>query len=306
MEIEAGRNKGELTLGPVLFNWKPENWRDFYFRMADEAPLSAVYLGEVICHKRAPFFEPHYEAVVERLTRAGKTVVLSTLAEVMLAHDRRLVERLCDSNDVLVEANDASALFFIGNRPHHIGPYINAYNEETIRFLADKGARNFCLQPEMPATAIRSLCQATRDLDASIEVQVFGRLPLALSARCYHARAHNRTKDSCQFICENDPDGLELRTLEGAPFLAINGVQTLSHDYLNLIRELPSLQEMGVSRFRLSPQTDDMVRIASLFSAVLDRHITPEEGAASLDEMNFSVPFSNGFYHHAPGHRWAV
>jgi collagenase-like PrtC family protease len=306
MAIAANANKGEITLGPVLFNWNPERWRDFYFRIADEAPLSLVYLGEAICHKRAPFFEPHHAAVVERLTRAGKKVVLSTLAEVMLAHDRRMVERTCGANDIVIEANDASALFFLGDRPHHIGPYINVYNEETVRFLAKKGARSFCLPPEMPATAIGSLCQSTRDLGVGIEVQVFGRVPLALSARCYHARAHNRTKDSCQFVCEDDPNGLELRTLEGVPFLTINGVQTLSYDYLNLISELPALSDMGVSRFRLSPQTDDMVRVASLFSAVLARHITAEEGAAALDEMNFSAPFSNGFYHHKPGHLRAV
>ncbi len=34
---------GELTLGPVLFNWAAD--RDFYFRVADEAPLDIVYLG---------------------------------------------------------------------------------------------------------------------------------------------------------------------------------------------------------------------------------------------------------------------
>jgi collagenase-like PrtC family protease len=32
----------QLTLGPVLYHWAPEVWRDFYFRMADEAPLDRV------------------------------------------------------------------------------------------------------------------------------------------------------------------------------------------------------------------------------------------------------------------------
>ena len=55
MSVQA--NRSELTLGPVLFNWQPEAWRDFYFRIADEAPVTAVYLGEVVCFKRAPLFE---------------------------------------------------------------------------------------------------------------------------------------------------------------------------------------------------------------------------------------------------------
>jgi hypothetical protein len=53
----------ELTLGPNLFNWAPDKWRDFYFRIADEAPVSVVYLGETICSKRAPLFAEHYQGV---------------------------------------------------------------------------------------------------------------------------------------------------------------------------------------------------------------------------------------------------
>jgi len=40
-----------LTLGPLLFNWNPEQRRDFYARIADEAPVDCVYLGEVILLK---------------------------------------------------------------------------------------------------------------------------------------------------------------------------------------------------------------------------------------------------------------
>ena len=62
-------NESELTLGPVLFNWQPETWRDFYFRIADEAPVETVYLGEVICFKRAPLFDDYLDAVAARLNR---------------------------------------------------------------------------------------------------------------------------------------------------------------------------------------------------------------------------------------------
>ena len=62
----------KLTLGPVLFNWSPEDWRDFYFRTADEAPLHVVSVGEVVCAKRLPFFAPYLPAVVERLSAAGQ------------------------------------------------------------------------------------------------------------------------------------------------------------------------------------------------------------------------------------------
>jgi len=294
----------ELTLGPVLFNWNPDTWRDFYFRIADEAPVAAVYLGEVICFKRAPLFEPYLEAVATRLTASGKTVVFSTLAEVMSKQERRLVDSVCADSTLMVEANDGSALLRLRGRPHYAGPFVNVYNECTLAVLARGGTCNVCLPPEMPATAIRALCTEATKLGVTIEVQVFGRLPLALSARCYHARAHGRTKDSCQFICENDPDGMSLRTLENKSFLTVNGIQTMSHDYLNLIGELVDLQAMGVNRFRLSPHSCDMVEVAMAFRAVLDRRIDLQDAAARLEALKIEAPFSNGFYYGKAGHLW--
>ena len=303
MALETDTIPGDITLGPVLFNWAPEVWRDFYFRIADEAPVTTVYLGEVICSKRGPLFEPHIAEVTARLEAAGKTVVFSTLSEVVLKLDRRMVDSVCAPSDMLVEANDASALRHLQGRPHHIGPFMNVYNEQTLAFLAGRGARNVCLPSEMPASAIQAICDGSRDAGATIEVQVFGRMSLALSARCYHARAHGRTKDSCLFVCENDPDGLTLRTLNDRPFLAINGIQTLSYDYLNLINEMPDLRTMGVSRFRLSPHTCDMPAVASIFRDVLDRRISTAEGAAGLEGMKLLAPFSNGFYCGKPGYQ---
>ena len=296
----------ELTLGPNVFNWTPENWRDFYFRIADEAPVSVVYLGETICSKRAPLFKDYYEAVCERLRAAGKTVVHSTLGETASQIDRRLVRDVCERTSDPIEANDASAAFYLRGRPHFIGPLMNVYNEETLRFLASKGAQNICLPIELPFTATGVLCAAAAAENVTIEVQVFGRQSLALSARCYHARAHGRTKDTCRFVCENDPDGLVLATLERKPFLVANGVQTLSYEYLNLAQEIPALKAAGVSRYRLSPHTCDMVRVATIYRSLLDGALVVEEALARFEELPLDAPFSNGFHHGRPGHGWTA
>ena len=300
--MSVAQTKSELTLGPGLFNWAPEVWRDFYFRIADEAPVSTVYLGEAICSKRAPLFEPHLADVSERLTKAGKTVVYSTLSEVMSKLDRDLVESVCAAEG-LVEANDGSALYYLHGRPHHVGSFINAYNERSLAVLVRNGATNICLPPEMPATAIGVLAPAAAKLGVMTEVQVFGRVGLAVSARCYHARAHGRVKDTCRFVCEEDPDGMVLRTLENTPFLTVNGIQTMSHDYLNLIGELAELEELGVRRFRLSPHSCDMVEVAETFHAVLTGGLEAAQGTERLKALNLGAPFSNGFYHHTAGYR---
>ncbi len=64
----------KLTLGPVLFNWTPDKWRDFYFKIAAEAPVDIVYVGEVVCSKRLPFFADILPDVVERLAQGPATM----------------------------------------------------------------------------------------------------------------------------------------------------------------------------------------------------------------------------------------
>jgi O2-independent ubiquinone biosynthesis protein UbiV len=291
-----------LTLGPILFHWPAQQKIDFYAKIADEAPIDTVYLGEVICSKRAPFFEQHYAKVTERRERGGKKVVFASLAEVMLKRERKMTEGLCDMQDHEIEVNDTSALWHLSGRPHRIGPYMNVYNEETMAYLAGRGATHFSLPIELPGKAVEVLCQHAARLGLSIEVQVFGRASLALSARCYHARAHSRIKDNCQFVCEQDPDGMPLKTLSGQDFLAVNGIQTLSHTYLNLLAELDQLTDVGVSDFRLVPHTQDMVGVAQIFRAALDRELSAEDAENKLGAKQFPAPFSNGFWHGQPGH----
>lgn len=301
----SGNEAGELTLGPVLFNWAPERWRDFYFHVADEAPVAVVYVGEVVCYKRAPLFADVTAEVVSRLQAAGKTVVYSTLAEVMSKQERTLVEDVCDCDGVLIEANDGSALMRLRGRPHHVGPFVNVYNERTLAVLAKNGACSVCLPPEMPDSAVAGLCGPAVDRGVAVEAQVFGRVPLALSARCYHARAHGRTKDTCQFVCDVDPDGMALRTLEDKPFLAVNGIQTMSHAYLNLLGDVLDLRAMGVLRFRLSPHTCDMVAVARTFRDVLDARIDVAEGQIRLAALGLDAPFCDGFYAGQAGQTWS-
>ncbi|MCB2103068.1 MAG: U32 family peptidase [Rhodobacterales bacterium] len=291
-----------LTLGPVLFNWAPETWRDFHFRIADEAPVDTVVVGETVCPKRAPFLEPHLPAVIERLAAAGKAVVLSTPALVQTAREEAMLHDLAEgAGDMAVEANDMAAVSVLRGRPHHLGPGLNIYNEGTLAVLAAGGAARVCLPPELAAGSIGVVARAGRALGVETEVLAFGRMPLAISARCYHARAHGLTKDSCQYVCAQDPDGLDLDTLDGEPFLAVNGVQTLSHACLSLAAEAADLRARGVARLRLSPQTVDMVAVARLFRDLLDGR---EDGAgvnAALAGLAGGVPLANGFYHGRAG-----
>jgi len=289
----------QLTLGPVLYNWQPEQWRDFYFRIAEEAPVDVVVVGEVVCSKRSPFFEAHMPAVIERLAACGKQVVLGSLILVSLPRERRQTAELAANADFMVEVNDLTCLGSLMDRPHAIGPFVNVYNEATATYFASRGAQRICLPPELPMDSIQTIAAALPDV--TMEVFAFGRVPLAISARCYHARLHKLSKDNCQFVCERDPDGLPVATLDGEPFLAMNGVQTLSHACVNLLGDAVDLAIAGVGALRLSPQQCDMVAVAKVFRDLLDGRRTQEDGMQELTRIYPDVPFVNGFIHGQPG-----
>lgn len=284
--------RSELTLGPVLYNWTPERWRDFYFEIADEADVDNVCIGETVCQKRAPFFEPHIADVVERLEAGGKRVIHSALTLIMSTQDQALARSLTAEEGFFVEANDISQVSNLKGRDFAVGPFINCYNEGTLAWLIEVGAKRVCLPAELPMEAIAALAAAST---IDVEVQAFGRTPLAISARCYHARSRGLQKSGCEFVCGDDADGMVVETLDHKPFLTVNGTQTQSYTCLSLIHELGALQDLGVSAFRLHPQAINMAAVAGIFRGVLDGGLSPDEASVFLEGHWTDSPFSNGF-----------
>ena len=291
----------KLVLGPVLFHWPAETLRDFYFRIADESDYDTVCVGEVVCSKRMPFFEDELPEVIARLGRAGKEVLLSSLCLVNDEREMAAMRKLVEMAPGLVEVNDVGLLRDLRDRPHAIGPFVNIYNEDSLAFLVAQGAVRACLNPELPGALMGDLARLST---IPLEAMVFGKMPLAISARCFHARAEDRTRDGCQFACSMDPDGRPIRTLEDMPFLTMNGLQTLSFTCGNLLHELASMQAAGINRFRLSPQTGDMVATGALFRDVLEKRLEPAAASQRLALLYPDLQFANGFYHAVPGHQF--
>lgn len=292
----------QLTLGPVLYHWKPDIWRDFYYRIADEAPVDIVSIGETVCSKRAPFYADSLPPVVERLERAGKAVQLSSYALVSQERERKAMEALVREARHPVEVNDVSSLAHMDGKPHVIGPFVNTYNEGTARYLASLGATRITLPPELPLDSVTAIAKGCPEV--IVEAFAFGRMPLAISARCYHARLHKHSKDNCRFVCELDPDGLEVDTLKGEKFLSVNGVQTLSFACSNLLPHLGALREGGVKALRLSPQHCDMAAIARVYRDAVDGRLDIPEAVAECRRIYPDVPFADGFSLGAPGAEW--
>ncbi|MCB4455716.1 ubiquinone anaerobic biosynthesis protein UbiV [Leisingera sp. McT4-56] len=295
----------ELTVGPNQFFWPAESWSAFYGALA-EAPVDRVVLGELVCSKRLPFYQDRIPEALSLLAEAGKEAVLTSLALVTLKRERKLTADLA-AMGVTVEINDLTALAHLPQgMGFHVGPLVNVYNEGTLAWLASLGATRVCLPPELPLASVETLTRAGREMGVAIEVWGHGRLPLAISGRCYHARLHKRTKDNCQFACEDDPDGLEVRTLEDQPFMAMNGVQTLSHSYACADYQIEALAEAGVSALRLSPQSQGFIRLCQAYRDRANGALPPGGIAANVQETSPQTRLSDGFLTGPSGVSWSA
>lgn len=287
----------DLTVGPNFFFWQADAVRAFYRDLAT-TPVARVALGELVCSKRLPFWQGEIPAAVETLLAAGKEVAITSLALITLKRERKLTADLVDMG-LPVEVNDLSALAHIPEgRPFWVGPLVNVYNEGTLRWLVRRGARRVCLPPELPLGSIRVLAGLGREEGVAVEVWGHGRLPLAISGRCYHARLHDRAKDSCQFVCGEDPDGRDVETLDGQAFLTVNGVQTLSQSVASAQDQIAALQDAGVAALRLSPHVGDFPAIARAYSDALAGG--PALGAR-LAALMPGATFCDGFVAGRPG-----
>jgi len=290
----------KLALGPVLYYWPQEKLLDFYERMS-AAPVDIVYLGETVCSKRRAFNADEWLELAGQLTAAGKEVVLSTMALLEAESELKTLRRLCENGRFTVEANDMGAVHLLSERktPFVLGTGINVYSDQTLRFLARLGAKRWVMPVELSRTTLASI-QAGRPEGVETEVFVYGRLPLAYSARCFTARHHNLPKDDCQYRCLDYPEGLTLRTREGQAFLALNGIQTQSAQTCNLLPELAESRELNVDVLRVSPQPEGTEAVIEAFAACLRGERDPVEAARAL---NAALPYGacDGYWQGQPG-----
>ena len=271
-----------LSLGPLLYYWSREDTLAFYAEAANW-PVARVYLGESVCSRRHLLRLPDWLAVAEQLAAAGKDVVLSSQTLVESESDLKTLRRIVGDGRFMVEANEWGAVRLLSEAgvPFVAGHTLNIYNPETLDVLAGLGAQRWLPPVEMSRVALMAILAGA---PAGMETEVFayGRLPLAYSARCFTARHYNLPKDDCQFRCLDHPDGMQLSTREGEPFLTLNGIQTQSAGVYNLIGELPSLRELNIASLRLSPQSRHMGRVVEAFRAALAGEPTAADSLARI------------------------
>jgi O2-independent ubiquinone biosynthesis protein UbiV len=273
----------QLSLAPVPYFWPREKVIAFYDAVAASA-VDIVYLGETICSKRRQLRTQDWLGLAHYLRAAGKQVVLATLNLIEAESELHALERLCAQDDWLVEANDMAAVQARTGRPFVGGAALNLYNQHGLRRLHALGMRRWVMPVELSGDTLADM-QRLRPTGLQTEVFAYGRLPLAYSARCFTARAYNRAKDECQYVCLDHPDGMLLSTREDQAFLCLNGIQTQSAQSYNLLPQLQRMADMGIDVLRISPQSQHSCEVIDIFGRCRDAELSLEDGTAQLSAL---------------------
>ena len=253
----------ELTLGPVLFDWKRKDLLKFYEDAARMA-VDTVYLGEAVCSRRRGLTLTDIKEIADMLKENGKKVYLSTLAIVSTEEELSYIRELC-ALGFAIEANDISAVSIALEKGLQCaaGPHITTYNTDDIAFLKRVGVTRATFPVELPDAAIEYNAQKS---DIFTEVFAHGKVPLAFSWRCYTSRAFGLTSSNCEFDCRKYPDGMEINSLDDEPIFTINGKSILSNNTYTLIDSVDELKSMKVGALRISPQFENTGEITMIFN----------------------------------------
>lgn len=285
----------KVTLAPIPFYWSRAAMFEFYDAVATNQ-VDRVILGETVCSKRRELNQQDYIDIADKLAAAGKEVFISSLALLEAESELKSLSSLCRTSPYPIEANDLAAaeLCFQQKRSFIGGPYLNNYSPDTLKMLQHDGMTSWTLPFELGKQDLEDFLAIINNdsIELETEVMVHGYIPLALSARCFTARALDLPKDKCQRKCIDYPIGIPVDSQEDERLFTINGIQTLSGDILNLRSEVFDMKTMGVDRIRVVPSQIDMQEILNDYcDAAKGKQLAPVE----------SELFCNGYWYGKAG-----
>lgn len=291
----TNHQKIKISVAAVPYFWTKEAYFKFYQGIA-KSPAEIVYLGETVCSKRRSMQFKDWLEIAKYLTDAGKQVVLSTLTLLEAESELGYLSKIAGQKDYLIEANDMAAIEIASqnNSTFVAGCAINIYNNHSLKRLKNLGMTRWQVPVELGKDDLAPMSEYAKNNQIEVEYQIFGRMPLAYSARCFTARHHQLPKDNCQFKCLEDEQGLLIKTQENESFAQINGIQIQSAKVSNLIDQCQSLVDNGVDVVRVVPvSATDTLEVIHQLSQVLDRQIDTLFNPSKLENQ---YEYCNGYW----------
>lgn len=297
----AGNNM-KISIAAVPYFWSMHAYQAFYQEIA-QTNVDIVYLGETICSKRRTMKLQDWIDLAIMLTKAGKQVVLSTLTLIEAESELKALTRIASQKDFFIEANDMAAIQVANdnNNQFTCGSSINIYNNQSLARFNQLGMTRWCVPVELGKDDLSLMIPQAKKLSVELEYQVFGRMPLAYSARCFTARHHQLPKDACEFKCLQDEQGILVNTQEGDSFAQINGIQTQSAKVTNLIDRWQELVDSGIDILRIMPvSAPNTLEVIAQFESIVNGKVN------RIDPQLLSYPyeFCNGYWLQIEGMRY--
>jgi len=288
----------KFSLGPSQFFW-PKSDVESYYQQAITSAADIIYLGETVCSKRRELRVKDWLHLAKELAATSdKQIVLSTMTLLESPAEIQTMRKLCDNGELLVEANDVSAVQILHDLklPFVAGPAINCYNLSTLKVLLKQGMSRWVMPVELSGDWLKSILMHAVDenIRDQFECEIFswGYMPLAYSARCFTARSENKAKDDCQYCCINYPLGRKMNSREGERVFILNGIQTMSGYQYNLVNEINDMAEIGVDIARVSADSEQAFQQIARFNKQLT---SPQN--YKLD----GIEECNGYWHQIAG-----
>ncbi len=289
----------KISVASVPYFWSKEVYQSFYESLA-KLPVDIVYLGETVCSKRRTMKFEDWLDIADMLTDAGKQVVLSTMTLIEAESELGYLTKIAQQKDYLIEANELAALQVAQTQGNAfvVGSPINVYNNRSISLFNKLGMTRWCMSVELGRDDLAPMIKEAKNLNVEIEYQVFGRMSLAYSARCFTARHHRLPKDNCEFKCLEDEQGILVKTQEGDAFAQINGIQTQSAKVNHLLNQWQELEAADIDILRIVPvSADDTLTVVKQLSMAI------EEGLKNVDleGLTSDYEFCNGYWYQKEG-----
>ena len=290
----------KISVAAVPYYWSAEKYKHFYKALA-ETSVDIVYIGETICSKRRSMKLNDWLEIATLLSEAGKEVVLSTLTLLEADSELSVLTKISKQQNYLIEANDMAAIQIASQNNNNFvaGCAINIYNNRSLKIFNKIGMCRWSIPVELGKEDLSAMISTAKSQGIELEYQVFGRLPLAYSARCFTARHHQLPKDNCQFKCLEDEQGMLVKTQEDENFSQINGIQVQSAKVNNLYDYLNDIEDLGIDILRLVPlgPEDTLEAVRQFSKTIRDKIPLPFDQQLLQEEYEFC----NGYYFQLAG-----